>query len=162
MRRLVLIAQFVGHQLFSTFLISFLTGIAVVEFFSIAHSAGSWVQVKTAHRWLTENHVFALQWANALVLGYVLHWKFRQRPILWVWAIPAAVFTYFFVTWNQASVFDSTSANRIAHFFGSGCDVHRRCFDQIMLTLPLYCSIAYSVGGWLQTMTSTPAEFPVE
>jgi len=149
MHKLLIGAQFVGHQLLSTAGVPLLVAFVTIESFAAPHNALSWVRMQTAHHLLTETHFFPLQWLCALMLGYILHRKFRHTVVLFVWILPTLLFMVVFVRWHKFTVFDSAFASRFAHFFGTACQVRNGCIDQVIYTLPLYCAIAYSVGGLL-------------
>ena len=149
MRKLLIGAQFLGHQLLSTAGVPILVAFVVIESFAAVRNAGSWVQMRSAHQLLTETHIFALQWLCALILGYLLHRKFHHASILVVWILPTLLFLIVFIHWHNFTVFDSAFESRLSHFFGTACEVRNGCIDQVIYTMPLYCAIAYSVGGLL-------------
>jgi hypothetical protein len=81
--------------------------------------------------------------------------------MVWVWILPAVLLTYVVaevrtITPDLTSVLGQ-SANPFSHYFGWGCQPKNRCLDQILITLPFYSAIAYSLGGWIgQRTAKTP------
>lgn len=95
-------------------------------------------------RWtLTETPFFPVQILVALVLATVLQRILRHRTMEWVWVLPLLVLGVSFV------VSPFPFSTRLNRYFGSGCRPELRCFIQLAITLPLYSSIAYSLGAFL-------------
>src|SRR5262249_21927420 len=93
-----------------------------------------------------------------LILGWLLGRTLRHRSILWVWAIPFAILCYSVATATvvmPTSVFVSPGAgqSRFSHYFGWGCRPADRCLDQLLITMPFYSSLAYSLGAALARKT---------
>jgi hypothetical protein len=81
--------------------------------------------------------------------------------MLWVWVIPLAILLYAFIAvpvlmprWTSVLERPDTFASRLSHYFGSGCKTSARCLDQLLITMPFYTSVAYSIGVLLARKTS--------
>jgi hypothetical protein len=88
-----------------------------------------------------------------LWFGWKLFSRFFHHMMFWVWVFPGLLLGYALVAiptlspWS-VSVFNE-SRGPLAHYFGWGCRVQDRCFDQLTFTLPFYTSIAYGIGAAL-------------
>lgn len=97
---------------------------------------------------------FPVQIIFALILGWLLGRALRHRSIVWVWVLPLAILCYSLVT---ARVLIPTSVlahpgvlqSRFSHYFGWGCQPADHCLDQLLITMPFYSSLAYSMGAFL-------------
>src|SRR5579859_3076805 len=145
------IGIFVGHQLIAT--MGIMIGAALVAFatFPIIHFFQSSISIKSVHRILTENPHFPLQIIQGLFMGYMIHRRFKHAAIFAVWALPLFWLMWCFFSLPQ-SVLENTWMGRLNHFFGNGCALRMipHCYDQLIATLPLYASLAYSAGAWVE------------
>jgi len=74
--------------------------------------------------------------------------------MVWVWVLPLAILCYSLVT---ARVLIPTSVlarpgviqSRLSHYFGWGCQPVAHCLEQLLITMPFYSSLAYSMGAFL-------------
>jgi hypothetical protein len=109
---------------------------------------------KTFYSIVSELPYFPVQIIFALILGLLLGRALRHRSIVWVWVLPLVILCYSLVT---ARVLIPTSVlarpgvfqSRFSHYFGSGCQPAAHCLDQLLVTMPFYSSLAYSVGAFL-------------
>lgn len=109
---------------------------------------------KTFYSIVSELPYFPVQVIFALILGWLLGRALRHRSIVWVWLLPLAIVCYSLVT---ARVLIPTSVltrpgviqSRFSYYFGWGCQPAVHCFDQLLITMPFYSSLAYSVGAFL-------------
>jgi hypothetical protein len=148
---------FLAHQFigtwgtiwFATLSVSLL-GNSVAELFS-------WFGYQYSMRWLhwllTETPYFPVQIATGIYLGWKLYRRFSQSSMLWVWILPCLLLLCVVIAVptsspETASVLAQTNG-RLSHYFGWGCQPRDHCLDQLMVTLPFYCSVAYSVGAGL-------------
>jgi len=117
------------------------------------------------HRILTETPYFPVQILFGLFLGWFLGVYLRHRSMLWVWVLPFAVMCFVFAAFpfiGQLALShyaDLSSSSRLSHFFGWGCQPKNHCLDQLMITLPFYSAVAYSLGGLLARRTSHARNF---
>jgi hypothetical protein len=102
------------------------------------------------------NPFFPTYIAVAVVLGWLLAARLRDRSMLWVWVIPAIGMGYALIaipTFIPRIVLPQFQAgigqSRFFHYFGWGCGSGNYCLDQSSLTRPLYTSTAYSVAAYL-------------
>jgi hypothetical protein len=105
---------------------------------------------------LSQTPYYPVQIIFGLGLGWSVSRRFQHRAMLWVWVIPLAILCYAVTTFTPewTSVLEGPSTSRFSHYFGwegsvrGPCrDVH--CMDQLVITMPFYAAVAYSVGGWL-------------
>ena len=124
---------FVGVALLSN-LLTFLS-------FKLAFSVGYPVTIQQLHWTLTGIHGFPAQAAVGLLLGFILAKYMRREVMVWIWLFPLAFLCIgiLFIVKDYSSVW--------SHFFGNGCNVTERCFDQMLFTLPLVSSVSYSLGA---------------
>jgi hypothetical protein len=109
---------------------------------------------RTFYSIVSELPYFPVQIIFALILGWLLGRALRHRSILWVWVLPLAILCYSLVT---ASVLIPTSVlarpgvlqSTFSHYFGWGCRPADHCLDQLLITMPFYSSLVYSLGAFL-------------
>jgi hypothetical protein len=109
---------------------------------------------KTFFSIVSELPYFPVQIIFALILGWLLGRALRHRSIVWVWVLPMAILCYSLVTARvliPTSVFARPGVfhSRFSHYFGWGCQPAAHCLDQLLITMPFYSSLAYSVGAIL-------------
>src|SRR3989442_15412434 len=109
---------------------------------------------RTFYSIVSEKPYFPVQIISALILGWLLGRTLRHRSTVWVWVLPLAILGYSLVTARvliPTSVFASPGVfqSRFSHYFGSGCQPAAHCLDQLLITMPFYSSLAYSVGAFL-------------
>ncbi len=109
---------------------------------------------KTFYSIVSELPYFPVQIVFALILGWLLGRALRHRSMVWVWVLPLAILCYSVVT---ARVLIPTSVlarpgviqSRLSHYFGWGCQPVAHCLEQLLITMPFYSSLAYSMGAFL-------------
>src|SRR5712691_5847458 len=143
------VAVFLGHQLIATLGIGMGTALVAFSTFPIVRFLDPGLTVRGVHHLLTEIPYFPLQIIEGLLIGYMMHRRFKHAAIFWTWVLPLLWLMCFFFSAPQ-SVLGSTWIARLDHFFGNGCNVRMtpHCYDQISTTLPFYASLAYSLGAW--------------
>ena len=83
----------------------------------------------------------------ALLAGYISGIRFKGNHRLWVWVLPALFLSIRVFLWKKPSVFESSSwGEAITHFFAG----EPPYYPEQDATVPLYTSIAYSLGGVLE------------
>jgi hypothetical protein len=117
-----------------------------------------------AHVLLTELAYFPMQMALALWSGWSFSRRFHHRSMLWVWVLPFLILCYVVAavpTLTPDLIFTSVlaKANRnqspLFHYVGPGCRIENRCLDQVLITMPFYASVSYSLGALLARRLGT-------
>lgn len=129
-----------------------------------------WIAVQVGSPFAMPRGLFQSKylWLFQLVVGVASGWSssrfFRERAALWVWVPPSVFLLFKIFAWRSStgSVLQPTSWSSVwSHFFGSGCAFVSSlqelsnfggpvCFDQLFITGPFYCAIAYAVGAVVQ------------
>jgi hypothetical protein len=135
---------FLFHQLLSTIGVVAIAACIALSAVPLLKSLFGLVDYQNVRSALTENHLYPVQMLFALLGGFLIARHWRQRSMLWVWILPAATLLVGFVV----AAHHLSPGDRLAHFFGSGCQVRSGCFDQLVFTLPLYTAVVYSLGAW--------------
>jgi hypothetical protein len=152
---------FLMHQIISTEGVLVFASILSTTVFEILGQIGLPVQMRFVHWILTETPYFPVQIGLGFFWGWLLGRRFRHRSMVWVWVVPGLLLSFVVVavrtiTPDLTSVLGQ-SANPFSHYFGWGCQPKNRCLDQILVTMPFYSAIAYSIGGWIGLrMAKTP------
>jgi hypothetical protein len=141
------VLTFLLHQFLSTVAVMFGSPIIVFSITSVLHIWAPDINNHTASSVLTTISGFPIQTMLASLFGFWLHKWTGQKAALWVWIIPALGMLILLVYGPVAEYGPHSGANVFSHFFGSGCKPEHRCFDQIIFTLPLCTSLAYSLGA---------------
>jgi len=150
------------HQFVGTLGTAFLAAFALV---SLAET-GQILHLSSSARWaywiLTETPYYPVQIALAFYLGWVIWKRFPTRSARYVWVLPLlllvfAVTTRITLSPRSTSVLllPRNEPSHFSHWFGWGCRPAAHCLDQLVLTLPLYVSLSYSVGAqtaWRRAM----------
>ena len=80
----------------------------------------------------------------AIVAGYLSYIRFRGSQRFWVWVVPLAYFVFEVASWKlSTSVLRNDWSSAIGHFIS--CSPN--CHPVEDTTVPLYTSIAYSLGA---------------
>jgi hypothetical protein len=148
------------HQFIGTFGIGILAPWLVAASFDFLAFFGWRAPQKYTYLIVTENPYFPIQIGLGLFIGWRLSRRFRHRSMLWVWVLPFMALEYAFIRYPLGILLLGQSPSLIAiagsgvrqalwHYFGWGCRPVDRCLDQLWFTMPLYTSIAYSVGAAL-------------
>jgi len=107
---------------------------------------------RTFYSLVSESPYFPVQTIFALILGWLLGRVLRHRSMVWVWMLPLTILCYSVATSRvllPTSVFASPGASQswFSHYFGWGCRPVYHCLDQLVITMPFYSSLAYSLGA---------------
>jgi hypothetical protein len=160
--RLKSVLIFLMHQLMSTAGVLVFASFLGTMVFEILGQVGLPIQMRFVHWILTETPYFPVQIGLGFFWGWLFGRRFRHRSMVWVWVVPGLLLSYVVVavrtiTPGLTSVLGQ-SANPFSHYLGRGCQPKNRCLDQILVTLPFYSAIAYSIGGWVgRRMAKTPS-----
>jgi hypothetical protein len=111
---------------------------------------------KTFYSMVTGTPYFPVQIIFALLLGWLLGRALRHRSMVWVWVLPFAILCYSLLTatvlipeWTSVLARPDVGQSWFSHYFGRGCQPAAHCLDQLLITMPFYSSLAYSVGAFL-------------
>ena len=111
---------------------------------------------KTFYSIVSETPYFPVQIIFAFLLGWLLGRALRHRSMVWVWVLPLAILCYSLLTatvlipeWTSVLVRPGVGQSWFSHYFGWGCQPAAHCLDQLLITMPFYSSLAYSVGAAL-------------
>ncbi|MGB6974370.1 MAG: hypothetical protein WBD67_06780 [Terracidiphilus sp.] len=136
----------IGHLLFATLGIAALANVLLFSLFKLLHALGTSVTIEELHWTLTGIHGFPIQALLGLLAGFVLVKYLRGEIMIWVWLFP-------FLLLCIAAVIKLNSYPSLwMHFFGNGCNVRDRCYDQVGLTMPAIASATYSLGAKLRLL----------
>lgn len=141
----------IGHLLFATLGIAALANFVLFFLFKLLHGVGTPVTIAELRWTLTGIHGFPVQALLGLVAGFVLVRYMRGEIMIWVWLFPFSLLCI------AAVVKINSYPSLWAHFFGNGCNVRDRCFDQVGLTMPVIASAAYSLGARLRLFLTKSA-----
>ena len=112
---------------------------------------------KTFYSIVSGSPYFPIQIIFAVILGWLLGRVLRHRSMVWIWVLPLAILCYSVATrvLNPASVFTGHGVGQswFSHYFGLGCRPADHCLDQLVITMPFYSSLAYSLGVALARKT---------
>ena len=164
MARAKSLVVFALHQLVGAWGIAFLAAFGLFELFDALTKISPWKpSTRFVHWVLTENPFYPLQTVAGLYCGWLLGRRFQHRCMLWIWIFPLAILAYAFVATPLVSPYASVLLRpesvqaRISFYFGWGCQPRERCIDQLLITMPFYASVAYSLGALLARKDSTSA-----
>jgi hypothetical protein len=111
---------------------------------------------KTFYSMVSEKPYFPVQIIFALLLGWLLGSALRHRSMVWVWVLPFAILCYSLITatvlipeWTSVLARPGVGQSWFSHYFGRGCQPAAHCLDQLLITMPFYSSLAYSIGALL-------------
>jgi hypothetical protein len=135
----------------------------------LAHLVGSWLGIPAAaafetlsevtpkwgHWILTETPFFPVQILLGLAVGFWLSRRFGNRVMLWTWIVPALILVGAILFEPQGFLSGGLTHGR--RFFGESCLPQKRCFDQLVFTMPFYSATAYSLGALLARLCPHPA-----
>jgi len=153
---------FVFHQFVGTWGIAFLAAFGLSSLFDVLPDIHGWKpSMRFVHWLLTENPFYPVQILTGLYFGWLLGRRFQHRSMLWIWVLPLAILTYCFIAtallspWASMLLRPESVRARLSFYFGSGCQPRDRCIDQLLITMPFYASVAYSLGALLARNAST-------
>ena len=150
------------HQFFGTWGIAFLAALGLFASFDMLPNIANWKPSSGSVHWvLTENPFYPVQIVVGLCFGWMLGRRFNHRSMFWIWILPLAILIYAFAATPTLSprtsilALPNTVQSRLSYYFGWGCQPRARCLDQLLITMPFYTSVAYSLGALLARNTST-------
>jgi hypothetical protein len=147
---------FLLHQFVATFGIAVAAPYVLVSSFDLLPNG--WApSMRFVHWLLTETPFYPVQIGAGLCFGWILSRRFRNRVMLWVWVIPLLILCYAVIAvptltpdMTFSSVLMPGSGSSLSHYFGWGCRPENRCLDQLVITMPFYVSVAYSLGAFME------------
>lgn len=147
---------FLLHQFIATYGVSFTAPLVFALGFKILFVFGQNYSKRDFYSIVAESPYFPVQIIFALILGWLLGRSLQQKSMLWVWVFPCVILCYKMIATplpitERASILATSFPGQslVSHFFGSGCRPQNHCFDQVLITLPFYGSLAYSTGAFL-------------
>jgi len=147
---------FICHQLLGAWGIAFLAAFGLFSLFDMMpDSFGLKPSLQIVHWLLTENPFYPVQIITGLYFGWFIAHRFPHRSMLFVWILPLLFLAYSFLAgpvlspWASTLIRPESLSGRVRFYFGWGCQPRDRCMDRLLLTMPLYASLAYSAGGLL-------------
>jgi hypothetical protein len=151
---------FLAHQFFATWGLAVGTRWASARIASFANYPPQPPEVGGLYWALTGTPFFPVQILTALAIGWLLSRWLHHRSMLWVWIAPSLFLCYAFFLLPTLtphvtpSLFQSgVGQSRMSHYFGTACRPENFCFDQVLITLPFYISVAYAAGALLARRT---------
>lgn len=152
---------FAFHQIIGTWGIAFLAAFGLFELFDLLTAISPWKpSLRFVHWILTENPFYPVQITVGLYFGWLIGRRLQHRCMLWIWIFPLAILGYAFMATPHLSPYASVLARpdsapaRFSFYFGWGCQPRERCLDQLLVTMPFYASVAYSLGALLARKAS--------
>ena len=147
---------FFAHQLVSTAGI----GILVVSIAAtLLNAARATIWQFPEHAWFqifAYRPYFPVQTSTSLYFGWYLGRRLRHRSMIWVWILPALFLCYAVLAIPTLTpeitprlFWSGIGQSWLTHYFGWGCRMENRCFDQVLLTQPVYTATAYAIGARL-------------
>jgi hypothetical protein len=151
------IFTFICHQFVGTWGVAIAATLAVSISFGVLNPVAPSIFNSGNRSWLlTSIPYFPVQMGSGLWAGLMLGRWLRHRSMIWVWVLPALLLSYAVIavptlTPDQTSIIVQAGVGRsaLAHYFGRGCNPRDRCVDQIIVTMPFYCSVCYSAGAFV-------------
>jgi hypothetical protein len=152
------VLAFVVHQFIGTYGIVYTAPLVFSLAFKFPFLLGHPLPQRKFYAIVSELPYFSVQIIFALILGWLLGRVLRHRSIVWVWMLPLAILCYSVASakvLNPTSVLASPGIgqSRFSHYFGWGCRPADRCLDELLITMPFYSSLAYSLGAALARKT---------
>ena len=159
MTRVKSLLVFAFHQFIGTWGIAFLAAFGLFEFFGILAEISPWKpSMRFVHWVLTENPFYPVQIVVGLYFGWLLGRRFQHRCMRWIWIFPLVILAYAFAATHRpypSVLFPPDSVHtRASFFFGWGCQPREHCIAQLLITMPFYSSVAYSLGALLARKAS--------
>ena len=143
------------HQFIGMYGVPFTAPIVFSLGFKLLFLFGHNYPRKTFYSIVSESPYFPIQIVFAVILGWLLGRVLRDRSMVWIWVLPLAVLCYSVATrlLNPTSVLTGVGQSWFSHYFGWGCRPADHCLDQLVITMPFYSSLAYSLGAALARKT---------
>jgi hypothetical protein len=144
------VATFVLHQFIGMYGIPYTAPIVFSLVFKCLFLFGHTYPRKAFYSIVSGLPYFPVQIVFALILGWLLGRALRHRSIVWVWVLPLVILCYSVATYRvliPTSVLASIGQSRFSHYFGWGCRPQNHCLDQLLITMPFYSCLAYSLGA---------------
>jgi len=141
------------HQFVATWGVAFLAYFLLSTSFGLLMTFDRQLSMRPVYWVLTETPFYPVQISLGFWLGWRLQRRLNHSVMIWVWIIPAIVLAYAVLTNLTLRPWLLPSSNRLDHYFGEACTPRNGCMDQLIITMPLYASLAYSIGAWLRLRT---------
>lgn len=99
------------------------------------------------------NPYFPIQVIFAICLGWSFGRALPHPYMGWVWVLPFIILCYCFCfgvvlipEWTSVLVHPNSIHARLSYYFGASCQPAAHCLDRLIITMPFYASVAYSLG----------------
>jgi len=132
---------------------AFLSAFALESLYDLPRLFNPNFSMRPVHWLLTENPYYPIQILLSLYVGWRLGRRFPARGMSRVFLLPLLFLGYAVGTklvlipdWSSALMSPEAGRSRLSYYFGSGCQPRFHCLDQLLLTMPFYVSVAYSLG----------------
>lgn len=157
-------AVFLAHQLLGTYAIAFLAALVTISTFEMAHLVFPRVSTHYAYWVLTGTPYYPVQIVLAFSLGWTMG-RWLPHPLLrWIWVLPVVLLILSIVAmsplipqWSSVLARPHTES-RLSYYFGRGCLAFNGCIDQLVITMPFYASVAYSLAAKIRTLQRNVAK----
>lgn len=154
--RVGIIASFIVHEAIGTWGVAVVVPFLLAFAFDFLRMFGKSYPMRDSYWIATETGYFPCQIALGLYLGWLLGRDLRRSVMIWIWVVPFLILGYAVAVVPSVSPFPtpvafqaSVGQSRLWHYFGPGCRPEHRCLDQILVTMPFYTAVAYSLGAFL-------------
>jgi len=115
------------------------------------------------YRIFTYRPFFPVQTLTGFYFGWLLARRLGHRAMIWVWILPLLALFYavlaiptFTPEITSPLLWSGTSQSWLTHYFGWGCRMKDRCFDQVLVTQPFYSATAYAIGARIAFFFTAP------
>jgi hypothetical protein len=145
-------------------------GIALFAAFALASlldfvpQSSPWQPTMRFFHWiLTENPFYPVQIFTGLYVGWRIGRRYQHKSMLLIWILPLVILFYALAVvpvleWTSILSMPRTLSERLSFYFGTGCRLRRRCLDQLLITMPFYVSVAYSLGALIARVSREPKQ----
>jgi hypothetical protein len=148
------VSIFLMHQLIGTFGIGVFESALATSLLDLLRMTNSQNLVDLWYRVFAFRPYYPIQIALGLYFGWLLSRRLGHRTMIWTWVLPAAILFYAVAAVptltpeiTSPMIWSGVNQSRFSHYFGWGCRLKDRCFDQALTTQPFYTAVAYSIGG---------------
>src|SRR5689334_10729931 len=155
----------IAHQFMGTYGTAFLAAFAGTSVYELLRMFNRHASMRFVHWILTGTPYYPVQIALAVYIGWKNGKHLPHRLMVWVWVLPFLVLGYAFATatvlvpeWSSVLTQPGVGQSRLSYYFGWGCLTTAHCLDLVVVTMPFYVSVAYSIGAGLANRTKQMRE----
>ena len=154
---------FLAHQLIGTFGIGVFAPVLAYSLLDLLRLLNRQYPVDLWYRVFAFRPYYPIQVALGIYFGWLLSHRLRHRSMIWTWVLPTIILVYAVSAIptltpevTSTMLWAGVNQSRWSHYFGWGCRLADRCFDQALTTQPFYTSVAYSLGALLARRAKGP------